>query len=121
MTDHTHAPHSAPAPHASHDAPTPGAPVAHVSHKGMYLKIFVWLAVLTAIEVGLTFVPMPRFVLITLLVALAVVKAALVAMFFMHLKFERKTLALVVSVPLLLAGILILGLMPDTQSWFVPR
>jgi cytochrome c oxidase subunit IV len=108
VTDHAH--------QESHGGATP-----HVSHKKLYLTIFVWLTVLTAVEVGIVFTPLSRFVMITILCALAIVKAALVAMYFMHLKFERKTLALVVMVPLLLAGILILGLMPDTQSWFVPR
>jgi cytochrome c oxidase subunit 4 len=86
------------------------------------MQAFVWLAVLTAIEVGLVFIPnLPRFVLITLLCALAIIKASLVAMFFMHLRFERKTLALVVLTPLVLAAILIIGLMPDTQAWFIRR
>lgn len=110
------------ATHAQND-PQSAAPAAvpHVSHKRTYMQIFVWLTVLTAIEVALVYVVHARFALITLLCALAVIKATLVAMFFMHLRFEKKTLALVVSVPLLLAGILIIGLMPDSQSWFVPR
>jgi caa(3)-type oxidase subunit IV len=108
---------------ATHGQPhgTPGAPAAHASHKRTYIKIFVWLTVLTAIEVGIVFAHLNRFVLITLLCALAIVKAALVAMFFMHLRFERKTLALVVLTPIVLAGILIIGLMPDSQSWFISR
>jgi caa(3)-type oxidase subunit IV len=111
------------ASHAQKHDPHAAAPAAahHVSHKKTYMQIFVWLTILTAIEVGIVYVIHSRFVLITLLCALAIIKAALVAMFFMHLRFEKKTLALVVSVPLLLAGILILGLMPDSQSWFVPR
>jgi cytochrome c oxidase subunit 4 len=108
------------ASHQSHQ-PAGDARVAHVSHRRTYLQIFVWLAVLTAIEVGVVYMSIPRFALITLLCALAVVKAGLVAMYFMHLKFETKTLAWIVLTPLVLAGILIVGLMPDTQSWFVPR
>jgi cytochrome c oxidase subunit IV len=115
----TDAPHS-PA-HDSHAADASGHGGGYVSHKKTYIHIFIWLTVLTAIEVGLVFAHLNRFVLITLLCALAIVKAALVAMFFMHLRFERKTLALVVSVPLLLAAILIIGLMPDSQSWFIHR
>ena len=74
-----------------------------------------------AAEVAIVFIPMARQIMVTLLCALAITKAALVAMYFMHLKFERKTLALVVLTPLVLAGILILGLMPDTQAWFIRR
>jgi cytochrome c oxidase subunit IV len=110
---------------ASHATPNdPHAPAhggAHVSHRRTYFIIFVWLTVLTAIEVGLAVSSLSRFVMITLLCALAIVKAALVAMYFMHLRFERKTLALVVLTPIVLAGILIIGLMPDSQSWFINR
>jgi cytochrome c oxidase subunit IV len=111
------------ASHPHGNDPQGNVPAAghHVSHKKTYLQIFVWLTVLTAIEVALVYVVHNRFVLITLLCALAIVKAALVAMFFMHLRFERKTLALVVLTPILLAGILIIGLMPDSQSWFINR
>jgi cytochrome c oxidase subunit IV len=111
------------ASHPHGNDPQGHAPAAghHVSHKKTYLIIFVWLTVLTAIEVALVYVIHNRFALITLLCALAIVKAGLVAMYFMHLKFERKTLALVVLTPIVLAGILIIGLMPDSQSWFINR
>jgi cytochrome c oxidase subunit 4 len=111
----TDASHSQNAPHGS------GHAGGYVSHRKTYFKIFVVLTVLTAIEVGLAVSHLNRFVMITLLCALAIVKAALVAMFFMHLRFERKTLALVVLTPIVLAGILIIGLMPDSQSWFINR
>jgi cytochrome c oxidase subunit 4 len=97
----------------------------HVSHKKTYIQIFIWLTVLTIAEVGVavvfTHMKVPHFIIVTFLCLAAVVKAALVAMFFMHLRFERKTLALVVCAPLLLALILIIGLMPDSQSWFIHR
>ena len=109
------------ASHAPEHQPHAGAAVAHASHRKTYLQVFVWLAVLTAAEVAIVFIPMARQIMVTLLCALAITKAALVAMYFMHLKFERKTLALVVLTPLVLAGILILGLMPDTQAWFIRR
>jgi cytochrome c oxidase subunit 4 len=112
VTDASHS------PNAPHDAGHAGG---YVSHRKTYFQIFVVLTVLTAIEVGLALSHLQRFVMITLLCALAIVKAALVAMYFMHLKFERKTLALVVLTPIVLAGILIIGLMPDSQSWFINR
>ena len=51
--------------------------------------------------------------LVSLLVVLAVWKAALVAMHFMHLKFEKTTLALVALTPFVLCVFLILMLLPD--------
>ena len=57
-----------------------------------YIKIFIILSVLTAVEIGVTFLGLPRTLLVALLVALAVWKAALVAIHFMHLKSRRMTL-----------------------------
>jgi len=78
-----------------------------------YIKIFILLSVLTVIEVGLTFLGLPKMLLATLLVIFAVWKAALVAMHFMHLKFEKKTLTVVAIIPFILCVFLILMLLPD--------
>jgi caa(3)-type oxidase subunit IV len=58
-------------------------------------------------------VPIHRFAILALLVALAVAKAVLVALYFMHLKFERRTLAFIALSPFVLCLFLILMLMPD--------
>jgi cytochrome c oxidase subunit IV len=78
-----------------------------------YMGIFWVLLVLTVIEVALTFVGFPKLLLGSLLVILAVWKAALVAMYFMHLKFERRTLAMIAVVPFILCLFFILMLLPD--------
>jgi cytochrome c oxidase subunit IV len=80
-----------------------------------YMGIFWVLLVLTVVEVALTFLGLPKLLLGSLLVALAVWKAALVAMYFMHLKFERKTLAMIAVVPFILCLLLILILLPDIR------
>ena len=80
-----------------------------------YMGIFWVLLVLTVVEVALTFLGLPKFLLGSLLVVLAVWKAALVAMYFMHLKFERKTLAMIAVVPFILCLLLILTLLPDIR------
>lgn len=65
-----------------------------------YVGVFVWLFVLTAIEVGVTEIPgMSYATLFTVLTILAVIKAGLVAAYFMHLKFEKLRLILFVSTP----------------------
>jgi len=48
-----------------------------------------------------------------LLCALALVKATMVAMYFMHLKFETRTLGLVAITPLVIATLLVFVLLPD--------
>jgi caa(3)-type oxidase subunit IV len=78
-----------------------------------YIKIFIILSVLTVIEVGLVYMGLPKMLLAGLLVIFAVWKAALVAMHFMHLKFEKKTLTIVALVPFVLCVFLILMLLPD--------
>ena len=78
-----------------------------------YMAIFGWLTVLTIAEVAVAVVSLPRMVTVVSLVAMALTKAALVGAFFMHLKFERKTLAAIAITPLVLCVFLLLMLMPD--------
>ncbi|HEV8724387.1 MAG TPA: cytochrome C oxidase subunit IV family protein [Candidatus Binatia bacterium] len=78
-----------------------------------YIKIFYILLVLTIVEVAIVYLGLPKILLWSLLVILAVWKAALVAMHFMHLKFEKRTLALVALAPFVLCVLLILMLLPD--------
>jgi caa(3)-type oxidase subunit IV len=78
-----------------------------------YIKIFYVLLVLTVVEIAIVYMGLPRMLLVALLVIFAVWKASLVAMHFMHLKFEKKTLAVVALAPFVLCVFLILMLMPD--------
>ena len=78
-----------------------------------YMGIFWWLLALTLLELGVIYVPIHRVAIIVLLVVLAVTKAALVALYFMHLKFERTTLGLIALSPFVLCVFLILMLLPD--------
>ena len=83
-----------------------------------YMQIFWVLAVLTALEVGATFLPIGKWAIGILLVGMALTKAALVAAYFMHLKFERRTLSLIAVTPLLICVLLVFMLLPDaTWSW----
>ncbi|MBI2216699.1 MAG: cytochrome C oxidase subunit IV family protein [Candidatus Rokubacteria bacterium] len=78
-----------------------------------YMAIFWWLAVLTVIELGVIFLPTGKVTIGVLLCGLAVAKAALVAMYFMHLRFETRTLGLIAMTPLTIATLLVLLLLPD--------
>lgn len=84
------------------------ASVTSEAHTGpTYVTIFVVLAALTAVEVGLTYLPMPRLLLVGLLLALALCKASLVAMYFMHLRFDSRLLTLIFVMPVVLGLFLI--------------
>ena len=80
-----------------------------------YGLIWLWLLILTLVEVAVPWLygSIPGVIVLIGLMALAVVKAILVAVYFMHLRFERKTFVLIVSAPLVFATILVLGLLPD--------
>ena len=73
----------------------------------LFISIWVWLLVLTLIEIFLAYRPMSIHVMLTILLGLSVIKAALIMAYFMHLKFERLSLILTL-VPMLVVCILLL-------------
>jgi cytochrome c oxidase subunit 4 len=85
-----------------------------VGHKHPnYMAIFWYLAILTVVEVAVIYLPVGKVTIGVLLCVLAVTKAALVAMYFMHLRFEAKTLGWIAVTPLAIATLLIFVLLPD--------
>lgn len=88
-----------------------------------YWRVWLALLILTILELGVTKLPVPKFIEIFALCALALTKAAMVAAYFMHLKFERGALILIVMSPLLLSAILYIGLVPDaiTHIRWIPN
>lgn len=81
-----------------------------------YWMVWLALAVLTVIELTVARVPHAKAFVIISLCALALTKAALVALYFMHLKFEKYALILIVLSPLVLSAIVYIGLVPDAIS-----
>jgi cytochrome c oxidase subunit 4 len=84
----------------------------HVSRKE-YWFIFSALAALTALEVGVVYMPgVGKGLVVSALVLMALAKAALVGLFFMHLKHEtpvlRSTVIVPLAMPFLYALVLIL-------------
>ena len=84
-----------------------------------YIAIFIYLAVLTAVELVVYAVGLPQVAKVGLLVALAFAKAVLVAMYFMHLAIERRVLAVIAITPIVLVTFLCFMLLPDltTRMW----
>ncbi len=81
-----------------------------------YMAIFWWLLGLTIAELAVAYMGLPKPLMIAGLVGLAVAKAALVAMYFMHLKFERRTLGLIALTPPFLLILFVVITFPDT-AW----
>jgi cytochrome c oxidase subunit IV len=71
-----------------------------------YLKVFAFLAVLTAIEVSVAFLIGTAWLRIAFLAVLAIAKAGLVIAFYMHLRFERIPLRIIALGPLVLVLLL---------------
>ncbi len=78
-----------------------------------YMMVFFALFVLTVVEVGVVFVPVSKLLIAIVLVLLALTKAALVALYFMHLRYEKVALGVIALTPLLLCTLLIISLLPD--------
>lgn len=78
-----------------------------------YMAIFWYLAILTVVEIAVIYMPFARLTIGVLLCALALGKATLVAMYFMHLRFEARTLGMVAVTPLAIATLLVFLLLPD--------
>ena len=87
---------------------------ATVTHEDPnYIAVFAWLTALTVIEVVLIYMPVHKYVIAAGLIGLAISKASLVALYFMHLKFERKVLWWIAMVPAILCVFLILMMLPE--------
>jgi cytochrome c oxidase subunit 4 len=84
-----------------------------------YVAVWVALLVLTVLEVGALYLPFGKLIVVLTLLALSVVKAVLVGMYFMHLKFERWVLIAIITYPLMLSVVLtVLTFMSLYQHWF---
>jgi caa(3)-type oxidase subunit IV len=76
-----------------HDADPGGAHAGGHPSPKEYIRIGVVLAVLTALEVAASYAGVSGSILIPTLFVLAVVKFALVVMWFMHLRFDDRRYA----------------------------
>ena len=98
----------------------------HVVPKSLYLTVFGALMVLTIITVAVAFVDLGNLnVAVAMIVA--VIKATLVVLFFMHVKYASRTTKLVVISSIVWLGFLFFITLSDylTRGWLmappVPR
>jgi cytochrome c oxidase subunit 4 len=101
------------AAHAGHDE--------HKPNRKEYFYVFIALAVLTVIEVAVAQVPgLSKTLLGLALVGLAVTKAAIVGLYYMHLKHETNVLKLTVAVPMAAPAVYALVLIAE-GAWRLAR
>lgn len=88
-------------------------------HASGTIKLFVWvwvaLVIMTGLETLLAYEDFALLIMITLLMGLSVIKSGLILSYFMHLRFERMGMFLII-VPVLVFCIclILLFLYPDS-------
>lgn len=82
-------------------------------HHPNYVAVWVWLVLLAGLSVVISLLPLSQPVTLLLIFEAAVIKALLVVMFFMHVKFEKGIIYSLIIVPLVFFGILLLVLFPE--------
>ena len=80
----------------------------------LFISIWVWLLLLTLIEIFLAYRPMPIHYMLVILLGLSIIKAALIMAYFMHLKFERLSLILTLVPMLVVCICLLFVFFPDS-------
>lgn len=105
--------------HGSHDATelevhSDGRVHAHVSSLKFYLAIFFALIAFTLLTVGASNVHLGKFNLVVAVV-IASMKASLVVLFFMHLRYDNKFNAMILVVSLLFIGVFFAYTLNDTE------
>jgi cytochrome c oxidase subunit 4 len=82
-----------------------------------YLGIAVLLTVITAVEVAVYYVPSMRPMLVPVLLTLSGLKFALVAMFYMHLKFDHRLFSWLFVTPMCVMAFIVLALLKLFGHW----
>lgn len=83
---------------------TPNHGQHHVSRL-TYFYVFLALAVITAVEIGLAGAGLARGLLNTLFMLLSLLKAGLVAAFYMHLKQDSRSYTYIFVLPAILLAV----------------
>lgn len=76
----------------------------------LWVKIAIFLAILTAIEVAIYYIPALEGVLVPLLIGLSAIKFVAVIWYFMHLKYDEKILASIFVAALVISIIMFIAL-----------
>ncbi len=86
---------------------------------GTYVKVAILLTIITALEVGIIYIRRLTPILIPLLIVMATAKFALVALFFMHLRYDPRPLKFLFLGPLIVAILIALALATLTGDFLV--
>ena len=87
---------------------TPAEP--HGAAVATYVRVAVILTAVTGLEVGVIYIRFLTPIIVPLLLAMAIAKFGLVVMFFMHLRYDPRSLTSLFVGPLIIATVLALSL-----------
>ena len=90
------------------------APVHFEGTTKLFLSILGYLLALTVVEVLLAYIQVPLTLMLTILVGLSLIKAALILAYFMHLRYERMSLVLTLIPMLIVCVCLLFIFFPDS-------
>ena len=86
-----------------------------VGSTGLFVTVWVWLAVITGLEVFLAYLKLEPTLMLTLLVVLSLVKAALIVAYFMHLRYEKLSLTfMLIPATIFCICMILIFFMPDS-------
>jgi cytochrome c oxidase subunit 4 len=112
----SHANPPAAAAHGHDDAHVPGALHVHAVPPWLLLSVFGALLVLTVLTVAITWVPLGNLAIWAALL-IAVVKATLVALYFMHLRWDAPFNSIILACALLFVAIFIGATITDSREY----
>ena len=81
----------------------------------VFLIVWGWLLALTAVEVFLGYEQLELKLMLALLMGLSVIKAALIIAYFMHLRYERPSMAATLMPALVIVIVLMNMILPDSM------
>jgi cytochrome c oxidase subunit IV len=79
-----------------------------------FMIVWFWLLALTAVEVFLGYKQLELKLMLVLLMGLSVIKAALIIAYFMHLRYERSSMAAILMPALVIVIVLMNIFLPDS-------
>ncbi|HEV2223404.1 MAG TPA: cytochrome C oxidase subunit IV family protein [Candidatus Sulfotelmatobacter sp.] len=76
--------------------------------KKLFMWVWFWLLILTGVEVLLAYMRLEPHLMLILLIGLSLIKSALIVAYFMHLRFEKIGLFLIIVPSLVFCLVMIL-------------
>ncbi len=88
---------------------------AHESgSKKLFVYVWFWLLGLTGVEVLLVYEQLGVKLMLTILMGISIVKATLIISYFMHLRFERRSLVLTLMPAMVFVIVMLFLMFPDS-------